>query len=1049
VSTSLPRVSPDRGVNPATTTLAAEHVVQPRELRGWSGNRIIAHSPGPRFEGIRTQPFPMETRNLRVVMCQLKVGGFRRLFATLGVLLFVPVMSIAQTAVSGSIAGTVRDTTGAVLPGVTIEASSPALIEKVRVAVTDDSGQFKLVDLRPGTYSVTFSLAGFNVIKVEGIQLTSGFTATVNGDMKVGAIEETVTVTGASPVVDVQNVMQQKQISRDTLDALPTGKTVQAFAALLPGAAMPATSQDVGGNRGEIPGSNFGIHGSRAADMKILQDGMRTSSMESTSSGRGIVYNTATVEEITLQTNGMSAESETGGVQLNYVPRTGSNQLKGYGVASYVNNAWQGNNVTDALRRRGLTKPTEIKRIYDYSGALGGPVKADQLWFFTAHRWWGSEQYFPNNYYNKTQSSWFYTPDLDRPAFSSDLNRDSSVRMTWAPTSKNKLNFSYSNQGGCGCFFGLTGDTAPESRSAHHYSPLYLAQVTWSYPRTSRLLFEAGGSAMIYNFKLERQPEVSATDIGVLELSNNFQYRSKFDISPAAAYGTKYSNNVNQRVAMSYVPGSHAFKVGLLMQEGWRGSEQFVIGDVNYIFRNGVPQSVQYFATPRVAKERLFPNLGLFAQDQWTIHNTTVNWGVRYDYFRAYVPAQSAPAGQFIPAREFSRIDNLPNWKDISPRLGLAYDLFGNGKTAIKGSLGRYLAGEGLTIANANNPMYAIVNQATRTWNDANRDFTPQPEELGPLSNSNFGKAIVNTRYADDVLQGIGARGFNWQGSASIQHELRSGVAVNVGYFRTWYGNFYATDNVLITPADFDPYCITAPVDARLPGGGGQQLCGLYDITPAKFGQVSNLVTQASTFGKQEEIFNGVDVTVNARFGQGGSLGGGLSTGRTVTDNCFAIDSPQQAREGYCHVSPPLSAATQVKLSAVYPLPWDLQVSATYQNLPGIPVLATFVASNAVVAPSLGRNFGACGAAATCTATAIVDLIPPGTLYEDRITQTDVRFTRIFKIRRARVEGNFDIYNLFNSSSILSTNTRFGSSWLQPTQVLGARLFKFVFQATF
>jgi hypothetical protein len=302
------------------------------------------------------------------------------------------------------------------------------------------------------------------------------------------------------------------------------------------------------------------------------------------------------------------------------------------------------------------------------------------------------------------------------------------------------------------------------------------------------------------------------------------------------------------------------------------------------------------------------------------------------------------------------------------------------------------------------------------------------------------------------VLEGWGNRGYNWQTSASVQHELRPGLGVIVGYYRTWYGNFVATDNLLVTPADFDPFCITAPVDARLPNGGGYPVCGLYDVNPSKFGQVQNLVTQASHYGNQREVYDGVDATFNWRFGRGGLLQGGTNVGRTMTE-CVTVDAPQQ----FCKVVPPFFLP-QYKLSGAYPLPfWDLAVSATWQNLPGIPigtVLPTVAGSallggvavnsgqysttNAEIRPSLGRDLSK-GA----TGVTSVFLFPPQTYFEDRLNQVDIRFTKIVRVGRARVRESFDIYNLFNSAAVLSVNGTFPNDYLQPGQILGGRLFKF------
>jgi len=329
--------------------------------------------------------------------------------------------------------------------------------------------------------------------------------------------------------------------------------------------------------------------------------------------------------------------------------------------------------------------------------------------------------------------------------------------------------------------------------------------------------------------------------------------------------------------------------------------------------------------------------------------------------------------------------------------------------------------------------------------------------ECGALSDATFGQVKAgSTRYAADALSGFNKSFNNWQGSVSVQQQLRQGMALNVGYFRTWYGGFLATDNQAVPAASFNSYCITAPVDSRLPGGGGNQICGLYDVTPTLFGQVSNLVTQASNYGKQTEVYNGVDITLNTRFGQGGQFSGGLSVGRTVTDNCYTMGNPQLAFAGsatntsaprlpaYCHVSPSWSSGTQVKFLVVYPLPWDLQTSATYQNTSGIPITATYPVTSAQIAPSLGRNL-----AAGATAQSTIDVIPANSLFEDRLQQVDLRFTRRFQIGKAKVRGNFDIYNLLNGSAILSENLGYGSQWLQPVQILGGRVLKFSGQLDF
>ena len=297
------------------------------------------------------------------------------------------------------------------------------------------------------------------------------------------------------------------------------------------------------------------------------------------------------------------------------------------------------------------------------------------------------------------------------------------------------------------------------------------------------------------------------------------------------------------------------------------------------------------------------------------------------------------------------------------------------------------------------------------------------------------------------MIQGWGNRQANWQMSLALQHELTDGVGLTVGYYRTSFGNFVVRDNLTVAPGDYDEYCVTAPQDSRLPEGGGQELCGLYDLNPAKFGLPPDTVaTQSSHFsGDAVEKFNGVDVTVTGRFQNGAFLSGGVGTGSHAIYNCQTIDSPQNARPGFCENRPPWSAGTQVKMNGNYPLPWGgLELAAVYQNLPGGEQQATAVFTNAQIEPSLGRNLSGCPTAVgPCTAQRTLAIVERQSLFERRTNQLDLRFTKVIEIGRTRIRGMFDIYNLTNDNNVLSSNSRFGGAWLTPFRFHGARLLKF------
>jgi hypothetical protein len=431
-----------------------------------------------------------------------------------------------------------------------------------------------------------------------------------------------------------------------------------------------------------------------------------------------------------------------------------------------------------------------------------------------------------------------------------------------------------------------------------------------------------------------------------------------------------------------------------------------------------------------------------------------LNLGARFDYLNGRVPPVELPAGKWVPARSFAEVENVPNWKDWSPRVGAAYDVFGTGRTAVKGFIGRYVTFEPMGgIILQNSPVNQMVTSASRAWADVNGDYIPQESELGPLSNNNFGQVVRRTTFDDDVL--TGHRPYSWQGSLQLQQELWPGVALNVGYFRTWYGNFRVTENRLVTAQDFTPYCVTSPSTVGLPDGGGRQVCGLFDVVPAKFGQTDSFITLAEKYGKQTEVYNGIDVTMSARFGAGMFVQGGVSTGGTATDNCYQNDLPNLLTQGalastprtsdYCHLSTPWSGGTQFKALLVYPLWRGFQASATYQDLPPIPTAADMVVTSAAAAASLGRNLAACGTRVPCTATATADVILPNTYFqESRLHQLDLRFSRTFRLPRGgRLEPQFDIFNATNSNDVLTITTRLGPAWRNATTVLAPRVLRF------
>jgi len=1009
-------------------------------------------------------------------------GGLaRQVIAVCACALFLPATANAQG--TSAVAGVVRDSSGAVLPGVTIEAASPALIEKVRTVVSDEKGEYKIIDLPGGTYTVSFSLTGFNTIKREGLELTANFTVNVVVEMQVGQLEETITVAGESPIVDVQTTAQHKVVSGDVLYSLPLTKEMGGFAKVTVGATIRATAQDVGGNIDPMNGYTV-IHGGHYTDNRALLDGMQ---FNGEGNGRGFYFNPAAASEVSVQLGGQTAEFENGGAQANLVPKDGGNRFSGMFSFNYAGKAVLSDNLTAGLEARGLKAVNTTDRTYDGNVAVGGPIVRDKLWFFASVRGFGYTNLMAADYYNLTQNTPFYTPDLSRPAPQQQDNRSAGVRFTYQVAAKDKLNLSYDIQHTDLCL-GCSPLVAPEATYTTSYAnPNYLLQGKWTHLASNKMIWELADSTLIFNWPNHRKPE-AANAISILNSSTGFRYNAPL----ASSLGQRVASESNQRGSVSYVTGSHAFKVGFTTQEAWHHAwyddngpgAGIGPGLVAYTFLNGasgtVPASITEYAEPVTFSERLRVNLGIYVQDQWTLKRLTLNVGLRYDYFNAFVPTQDLGAGPFVPARHYDQVDCVPCWKDINPRVAASYDLFGNGRTALKVNIGRFAGADIYTMARANNPVTRAILNASRTWTDTNGNFAPDCDLANPaaqnlgasggdvcgaLNNRNFGLNNPNaSTYDPTVLTGFGARPYNWQRSVQIQHQLRRNVALNAGYFRTSWGAIQATTNTAVGSSDFNSYCVTAPIDSRLPGGGGYPICGLYDSTQSTFGVSQTVVSRN---GELTEVYNGIDVAVDVRLPKGFNVNGGVNAGRTEYNNCAVVlNNPQIAftnggaqntltgapagttaprTNAYCDAVPPWSADTQIKFSGTIPLPYQFYTGITYQNLPGIPYYASAVFRNADIVPSLGRNLSA-GTNGTVT----VDLIPPMTQFEDRIQQLDLRFAKTFRISSRRIEPEFDIYNAFNASSILSVNNNYGTAaWRTPTQILAGRLLKFGMRMSF
>ena len=982
------------------------------------------------------------------------------------------------------IGGTVTDTTAGVLPGVTVEARSPTLIEQVRTAVTDGSGQYLIVALEPGTYTVTYSLPGFTTFVREGIEITSGFTANIDVQMSVGDIQESITVSGATPVVDIQNVEQVAVIDREIIDSIPTGKSINSYGLLIPGMVGEnsfgsSLTQDAGGLTLQTLGT-MSIHGGSQSDQMMTLNGMDVGDTFLQGVARAYFPDTA-FEEMSFSYSGNSAEIETGGVSIGMIPREGSNSFSGSFFTTFSFPDLLANNLDQDLMDQGLLTGTALDETWTFAPAFGGPIVRDRVWFFFTQSSQKASLQSPGVFFSVDPSSFFFDPDTSRPSNDTTDAYEQSLNLTFQLSEKDKLKAYWTNSASnnpyrlqgraLGSLF-LQPDAAFAAKTRTN-----VYQLAWTRPQTNRLLFEAGVSHLPTG-SLNAPTDVADTTVpGILEVSPLTGLRN------ASSFLGQTTRNSPKRVefyrgSVSYVTGSHNLKVGFTFQQqgtfvqtahggGW---QRF------FTFRGAPYRATFYMQQDQTDKAN---SLGIYAQEQWTLDRLTVNAGLRWDYFDTYYPTQERPTNIWVTAPFTVEGQTIATWKDFQPRIGLAYDLRGDGRTALKFSVNRYGKRNSTELSRAINPG-GSNRQMNRSWFDGATSHAfgrnlpscigpvacvagdgivqgdptnplPNGEIVSPNTTPGFGVPVVTTFFDPEWSFGWGKRYSNWEVTGSIQQELFPGVSLDVGYFRRIWVNHNVVDNRALGTADFDVATVTVPTDSRLPDGGGGTI-SFYDLNPGSVRLPDDVTTSANNFGGESQTWDGIDVTLDARI-ENVLLQGGLSTGRASNDSCGLLSQvPESAPTGSAtgdadtatieHCSRTQNWLTQLKLMGSYTLPYDIQLAATLQNQPGPEraALAQFTAADT----NLGRPLVLYPSAVQ------LNILEPGTFYGERFNQLDFRVTKIFNLGgTARFRAMFDLFNVLNANAVTIEDPTFGPTWLAPTAIMPGRLAKFAFQIDF
>jgi hypothetical protein len=958
------------------------------------------------------------------------------------VLSLFPGIAAAQSTISG----VVTDASGAVLPGVTVEAASPALIERTRSVTTDGQGRYSIVDIRPGVYSVSFTLQGFSAVGREGIQVAANVTVPLNVELRVGSVAETITVTGATPMVDVQQAAPRQVLGREQLDTLPTARSFLSTGVVVPAAKI--TRPDMGGIQvGQA--SYLSARGRSANDNAVEVDGLDVRISNGVSQSG--YNNFAMVQDVTYQTGAIGADSNGGGVRINMIPRDGGNAFTGDFYVGGSFDGWQKDNLTDELRAAGLRSADALRHLIEVTPAVGGPILRDRVWFF------GSVKY---SQVQVSPAGARYLSTGEPGETTNDLHNVSG-RVTWQISPRNKVSgyidrwFKSQDHtvtftaGEC-CAPGVDWGTATSTYGAHNS---FLSYAKWTSPVTNRLLAEAGFSAVHFPTEfgtplpgIVQEVGTPAWYAGALRQDialNTFVGQANFSSQFAKQPSYSFSS------AVTYVTGTHNAKTGVYYR--YANSDSSAPGANAHLtqqYQNGAPVRVLAYAVPHRVSTSI-DEFAAYAMDSWVIRRLTITGGLRLDRFNGLVNPMSLEAGRFVGERNFGELHPTEPFFDWSPRVSAVYDLFGNAKTALKFSANKYLTPLSVFFFNPFAPN--SVTPDTRIWLDTdltpgtntpsgrplptNGDNISQDNEIGLRQNNRFG--LAPEQRADPNLE----REFSRDYSVSVQHEIIPNLSVMAGWYYADTHDAQQTINVLRSTSDYTPFQVVNPYIPT-------EMVTIFRLNNNKVGVVDNVTTNSSV---NRRDYQGYEASVTSRLLSRGTMNFGWAMERVRRVSC---DTPNPNLLRFCdHTSalyqelgavPEIPYRHEFKFSMAQQLPYEFNVGVSFVSFAG--------ANRLVGAGGAANVVGSAGSVAWAVPAALfpggiteavtVPLLAPGVSYLDRWNQLDLSVRRNFKVRRFELRPALEMYNVTNGAVVLSRNNNFGPALDAPLSVLQGRFTK-------
>ena len=925
--------------------------------------------------------------------------------------LVLPCTSAAQgggASSTGTIQGRVADTSGAMLPGVTVTASSPSMIG-TQSQVTNENGSYRFPAVPPGTYELTFELAGFSTVKRGEVQISLGFTANVNAELAVATLQETVTVTGASPVIDTSATRVQQNFKLAQLESIPNGRDMWSLLAATPGVIM--TNIDVGGNRaGTQTGYRaYGLNG----QVRTSVEGINTT--EGTG-GAGFYYDYGSFEEVFLGVAGQGAEAATPGVQSNFLGKSGGNSFSGEVYTDWYNNSLQGSNLDDIY-----TRPTsqggygfregsnEVLRYYDVNFNVGGPIKKDKAWWHFSWRRQFNAVEQPLFTFDQSFDTW---------------NQNPSAKVTYQLNQKNKIIGYYQwNMKEQPNRLPIGGYTYTDpSQTSRQVSPSWVYKAEWNGTISDRLYVEARWGDFGYY-----DPRYSNSD-------EDYFWRDTTQLVLTGAHAETQTDRDRKQLtgAATYFLdtkwGSHTFKFGgeIYNETQWGGRAQNVGGNIEHIYNNGISSQVVFgVPTATAVTGRYASDDGLllvvnnldqqdfFVNDTWSKGRVTMNLGLRWDRYRGWMPDQGQPAfsngpvnvpAQSFPEREFYV------WNNLGPRVGLTYDLAGDGKTVVKASYGLFWHNPGPGVSADANPNQTNKS-VTYTWTDRNGDrrYQPGEESTNPTATTLAGTILLDPNITSP---------YSHDASVYLERQLSESIGARFGFV-------YKTEDDLIATLQPDrpaslftvPYNFT---DIGLDGRSGtadDRVLTFFGMPSAGAPSNRQVVMNADQFSRYKTIEASMNKRLSNRWAA--QVGGSYT---------MAHDFPGAYPNNPNGTFDVDSTRWDFKLSGTYEAPYGLRVSPLVRHQAGANFARQFVVG-AGLATSAGGIFNG-----------TINVEDFDSRRHDNITVVDVRVDRGFSLGgKVRVRGFLDLFNITNTNAAETRTITTGTAFLRPTAVLAPR----------